>query len=252
MLSPWKKSNDKPRQCIKKQRHYFAYKGPYSQSYGFSSSHVWMWELDNKKGWALKNLCLWTLELGKTLETPLDRKEIKPVNPKGNQHRIFIRRTNAETEAPIFWPSDVKSWLIGKDPDAERDWKQEETGSTEDEIVGWHHWLNGHEFEQTPGDSKGQEAWRAAVYGVAKSQTWLSDWTTTTYVLGEKKTHPFSLLLFLITIEKGLVKLWIMANLLFHVLFSEYQPSFMGSNSWFGVYYHWALRSRTNLPKRVN
>ena len=187
MLSPWKKSNDKPRQCIKKQRHYFAYKGPYSQSYGFSSSHVWMWELDNKKGWALKNLCLWTVELGKTLETPLDRKEIKPVNPKGNQHRIFIGRTNAETEAPIFWPSDVKSQLIGKDPDAERDWKQEETGSTEDEMVGWHYWLNGHEFEQTPGDSKGQEAWRAAVYGVAKSQTWLSDWTTTTYVFGEKK-----------------------------------------------------------------
>ena len=232
MLSPWKKSNDKPRQCIKKQRHYFAYKGPYSQSYGFSSSHVWMWELDNKKSWAPKNLCLWTVMLEKTLESPSYRKEIKTVNPKGNQHWIFIGRTNVETEAPIFWPFDVKSRLIGKDPDAEKDWKQEEKGSKENEMVGWHHLLNGHEFEQTPGDSKGKEAQRTTVHGIVKSQTRLSDWTTTTYVLGGGGgIQPFSLLLFLTTIEKELVKLWIMASLLFHVLLSEYQPSFMGSNS---------------------
>ena len=94
----------------------------------------------------------------KTLESPLDRKEIKPINPKGNQTRIFIVKTDAETETPILWPPDVKSWLIGKDPDAGKDWRQEEKGMTEDEMVGWHHWLNGHEFEQTPGDGEGQES----------------------------------------------------------------------------------------------
>ena len=154
MFAPWKKSNDKPRQCIKKQRHYFADKGPYSQSYGFSSSHVWMWELDHKKRWALKNWCLWTMVLEKTLESPLDSKEIKPVNPKRNQSWIINGRIAAE--APILWPPDVKSWLTGKDPHAGKDWEQEEKGMTEDEMVGWHLWLNGHEFEQTLGDSGGQ------------------------------------------------------------------------------------------------
>ena len=154
MFVPWKKSNDKPRQCIKKQRHYFANKGQYSQSHGFSSSHVWMWELDHKKGWAPKNRCLWTVVLEKTLESPLDSKETKPVNPKENQPWIFIRRTNAET--PIPWPPDVKSLLIAKDPDVGKDWGQEEKGVTEDEMFGWHHWLNGHEFEQIPKDSEGQ------------------------------------------------------------------------------------------------
>ena len=161
-----------------------------------------MWELDYKKGWAPKNLYLWTVVLEKTLESPLDRKEIKPVNPKGNQHWIFIGRTNAETEAPIFWPSDVKSRLIGKDPDAEKDWKQEEKGSTEDEMVGWHHLLNGHEFEQTPGDSKGQEAWCAAVHGVAKSQTLLSDWTTT-YVFGKKNPSILTFAFFVHNFKKA-------------------------------------------------
>ena len=155
MLAPWKKSNDKPRQHIKKQTCYFANKGPSTQNYGFSSSHVQMWELDNKKGWVPKNWFLQTVVLEKALESPLDCKEFKPVNPKGNQHWIFIGRTDAEVEAPILWPPDVKSWLTGKDPDAGEDWRQEK-GTAEDEMVGWYQRLNGHEFEQTPGDGKAQ------------------------------------------------------------------------------------------------
>ena len=146
-FAPWKKSYNQPRQHIKKQRHYFANKGPSSQSYGFSSSHVWMWELDYKEGWAPKNWCFWTVMLEKTLESPLGCKEIKPVNPKGNQFWIFIERTDAEAEAPILWPPDVRNWLTGKDPDARKDLGQEGKGMTDNEMVGWHHWLNGHEFE---------------------------------------------------------------------------------------------------------
>ena len=141
---------------IKKQRHHFADKSPSSQSYHFSSSHVWMWELDHEKGWALKNWCFWTVVLEKTLESPLDCKEIQPVHPKGNQSWIFIARTDAEAETPILWPPDAKNWLIRKDPDAGKDWRREEKGMTEDEMVGWHHPLNGHKFEQTPGDGDGQ------------------------------------------------------------------------------------------------
>ena len=152
-LAPWKKSYDKPRQCIKKQRHHFANKGPYSQSYGFSSSHVWMWDLDYTESWGPKNWCFWIVVVEKTLESPLDCKEIQPVNPKGNQHCIFIGRT--EAEAPIFWPN-AKSWLIRKDSDAGKDWRQEEKGATEDMMIGWHYRLNGHEFEQTPRDGEGQ------------------------------------------------------------------------------------------------
>ena len=126
----WKESYDRPRQHVKKQRHYFANKGLSSQSYGFSSSHVQMRELDHKEGWRPKNWCFWTVILEKTLESPLDCKEIKPVNPKGNQPWIFIKRTDAEAEAPILWPPDVKSQLIGKDPDTEKDWRQEEKGVT--------------------------------------------------------------------------------------------------------------------------
>ena len=124
-----------------------------SQRYGFSSSHVQMWELDHKGGWEAKNWCFWTMVLEKTLESPLDSKEMKPVNPKGTKPRLFIGRTD---EAQIFWPSDENSWLTGKDPDAEKDWRQEEKRVTEDEMGGWDHQLNGHEFEQTPGDSNGQ------------------------------------------------------------------------------------------------
>ena len=147
MLAPWKKSYNKPRQHIKKQRHYFANNGPPSQSYGFSNSHVWMWELDYKESWALKNWCFWTVVLEETLESPLDCKEIQPVFPRGNQSWIFIGKTDAEVETPILWPPDVKNWLTGKDSDAGKDWRWEEKGRTKDEMVGWHHQLNGHEFE---------------------------------------------------------------------------------------------------------
>ena len=118
------------------------------------ASHVWMWELDHKKSRAPKNWCFWTVVLEKTLGSPLDCKEMKPVNPKGNQPWIFIGRTDAE--APILWTSGVKRQLIGKDPDAGKDGRQKEKGTTKDEMVGWHHWLNGHEFEQAPGDGEGQ------------------------------------------------------------------------------------------------
>ena len=155
MLALWKKSYDQPRQHIEKQRHCFADKGLSSQGYGFSGSHVWMWELDYKESWAPKNRCFWTVVLERTLETPLDCKDIKPVNPKGNQLSVFIGRTNAEAETPILWPSDVENWLLGKDYDAGKDWRQEEKGITEDEMVGWHHWLR-QKFEQAPGVGDGQ------------------------------------------------------------------------------------------------
>ena len=141
---------------IKKQRHYFATKGLASQSYGFSSSRVWMCELDYKESWAVKNWCFWTVVLEKTLKSPLDNKDIQPVHPKGNQSWIFTGKTDAEAETPILWPPDVKNWLLGKDPDARKDWRQEKKGTTEDEMVGWHHWLDGHEFEQALGDGDEQ------------------------------------------------------------------------------------------------
>ena len=147
MLTPWKESYDQPRQHIKKQRHYFANKIPSGQGYGFSSGHVWMWELNCEESWVLKNWCFWTVVLEKTLESPLDCKEIQPVHPKGDQSWVFIGRTDAEAETPILWPPYAKSWLIGKDPDAGRDWGQEEKGKTEDEMARGHHRLNGHEFE---------------------------------------------------------------------------------------------------------
>ena len=115
-----------------------------------------MWKLDHKEGWGLTDWCFWTVVLEKTLESPLDCKEIKAVNPKGNKFWIFIGRTDAEAEAPILCLPDAKNWLIRKDPDAGKDWKQEEKGTTEDEMLGWHHQLNGHEFEQAPGDGDGQ------------------------------------------------------------------------------------------------
>ena len=149
-----KKSSDQPRQHIKKQRHYFADKGPSSQSYGFSSSHTWMWELGHKESWALKNWCFETMVLKKILESPLDCKEVKAVNPKGNQSWIFTWRIDAAT--PILWPPDVKNCLIRKDHDAGKDWRQEKKGMAADEMVGWHNWLDGHEFEQAAGVGDGQ------------------------------------------------------------------------------------------------
>ena len=145
----------------------------------FFSSHVWMWELDYKEGWVPKNWCFWTVVLKKTLESPLDCKEITPVNPKWNQSWIFIGKTDAEAEAPILWLPDVKSQLTRKDPDAGKDWGQEEKGMTEDEIVGWHHPLNGHEFEQTPGDCEGQGSLACSSPWGRKSQTRVSNWKTT-------------------------------------------------------------------------
>ena len=145
-------------------------KGPSSNSFGFFSSHAWMWELDYKESWAPKNWCFWTVVLEKTPQCPLDSKEYKPVNLKRNIPWIFIGRTDAEAKAPILCPPDAKSQVIVKDPDAGNDWRQEKR-VTENEMVGWHHRLNGHEFEQTPGGSEGQKAWCAAVPGVVKSRT---------------------------------------------------------------------------------
>ena len=136
MLAAWKKSYDQPRQHIKKQKYYFANKGPSSQSYGFSSSHVWTWDLDYKESWVLKNGCFWTVMLEKTLQRPLDCKEIKPVNPKGNQSWLFIVRTDAEAEAPILWPPDSKNWLTGKD----WCWERLKAGG-EGDHRGWDGWM---------------------------------------------------------------------------------------------------------------
>ena len=151
MLDPWKKSYDQLRQHIKKQRYYFAVKSPSCQSYGFASSHVRMWEFDYKESWEPKNWSFWTVVLEKILESSLDYKEIKPVNPKENKSWIFTGRTDAKAETPILWPPDAKNWLIWKDPDAGKDWRQEKKGTTENEMFAWHHRLNRHEFEQPLG-----------------------------------------------------------------------------------------------------
>ena len=141
-----------------------------------------MWELDYKESWAWKNWCFWTVVLEKTLESPLDCKVLQPVNPKGNQSWIFIGRTDAEAEALILWPPHAKSWLIGKDPDAGRDWGQEEKGTTEDEMAGWHHWLYGRESEWTPGVGDGQgglacyDSWGHKESDTTERLNWLTNW----------------------------------------------------------------------------
>ena len=146
--APWKKSNDKPGQHIKKQRHHFAYKGPSSQSYGFSRSHVWMESQTVKKAESTEELMLLNCGVREdSWESPLDCKEMQSVNPKINKSWIFDRGNDAEAEAPILWPPAAKNWLIGKDPNAGEDWKQEEKGTTEDVMAEWHCWLYGHELE---------------------------------------------------------------------------------------------------------
>ena len=195
MFAPWKKSYDKPRQHIKKQRHRFANKSPYSQSY-FLSSHTSMWVLNHKAGWALKNWCFWTVVQEKTLECPLDSKKIEPVNPKGNWYWIFIGRTDAEAVAPILWPPDAMSQLTAKDPDVGKDWGQKEKGAREDRMIGWLPQLSGNEFEQILGDSKGNSKGKPGMlHSVgSQSQTWLSDWTTSRNFLQpvETKSPGFS------------------------------------------------------------
>ena len=136
-----------------------------------------MWELDHKESWAQKNWGFWTVMLEKTLESPLDCKEIQPVNPKGNQSWVFIGRTDAEAETPILWPPDARNWLTGKDPDAEKDWRWEEKGTTEDEMVGWYHQVNAHDLSKLRELVMDRVAWRAAVHGVTKSRTRPSHWT---------------------------------------------------------------------------
>ena len=176
MLTPWKKSYDQPRQHIKKQRHYFANKVLPSWGYGFSSSHVCMWELGHKESWALKNWCFWSVVLEKTLESPLDCKEIKQVNPKVNQPWVFFGRTDAKAETPVLWPPHVKSWLIGKD------WCWYGLGAGgEGDDRGWDGWMASHSMNVSLNELRemviDREAWCAAILGVAKSRTGMSDST---------------------------------------------------------------------------
>ena len=175
---------------IQKQRHYFANKGLSSKGYGFSSSHVWMWELDCEESWELKNWWFWTVVLEKTLVSSLDCKEIQPVHSKGDQPWDFFGRNDAKAETPIFWPPHAKSWLSGKDSDAGRDWGQEKKGTTEDEMAGWHHWFDGRESEWTAGVGDGQGGLVCCIHAVTKSWTRLRNWTELNWTTLSKQRSP--------------------------------------------------------------
>ena len=220
---------------IEKQRYYFANKGPSSQGYGFSSGHVWTWELDCEESWVPKNWCFWTVVLQKTLESPLNCKEIQPVYYEGDQPWDFLGRNDAKAETPILWPPHAKSWLTGKDSDAGRDWGQEEKGTTEDKMAGWNHWLDGREYGWTLGVGDGQG-------GLACCDSWGRKESDTTERLNWTELWKISCiwpLVFLFSFITHRVVPWIFINPLqnaqhgsgpwrFHREQDMYHPSFMG------------------------
>ena len=176
MLAPWEKAMTNLDSILKSRDITLQTKVHLVKAMVFPVVVLWMWELDYKESWVLKNWCFWAVLSEKTVESPLDCKKIQPVNPKGNQSWIFTWRSDIEAETPIFWPPDGKNWLIGKDPDAGKDWRQEEKGRTEDEIVGWHHRMNGYDFEQAQKLVMDREAWCALVPGLQRVRhNWVTE-----------------------------------------------------------------------------